>query len=398
MKHVFVLAKFAVIGALLFVVGRLVLMQNDAQAKILVVHSYNTDLAWVNDVDDGIRRAAGTAQQSGGPHLNLRTHYMNLRNHPDCNFYKNAAAEVRFTLDDWKPEVIILVDDLAQALVGFNQLALHENADRYALAQRLNDWISGGRCATPALDFFGLDRPADGPLPAVVFAGVNGGTALYGYEQASNVSGIFERKNYDALIETLVSLERAYAGDVAGIMMLNDASPTAITESENYLAQDWGPFTAAAPVNAANLAQWEAAVATANARDLMLLIANYQNVLDTNGLPVPAEDLVAWTELHAKLPVLGVNTRFVADGGMMTVAIAGSEQGEVAMELALAVLNGVDTDPLREAKQFLIGLNQSLVRKRGLALPAIYEAFSREIGSFIPVVDDLYVVQGVQDG
>ncbi len=393
MKQFFAVAKYVVIAALLVVVGRLVLTQNNEQAKILVVHSYNNDLAWVNDVDGGIRRAIAAAQASDGPRLNVRTHYMNLRNHPDCNFYKNAAAEVRFTLDDWKPEVIILVDDLAQALVGFNQLELDESADRYALAQDLNDWISGGRCATPALDFFGLDDPGKAPLPELVFAGVNGSVAHYGYDQARNVSGIFERKNYAALIETLVSLEQAYPGDVAGIMMLNDASPTAITENQNYRAEDWAPFAAAPPVNAASIAEWEDAVTLANERNLMLLIANYQNVSDANGQPVAAEDLIAWTELNAKLPVLGVNTRFVADGGMMTVAIAGSEQGEVAMELALATLDGATDRPQRDAKQFLIGMNQSLVRKRGLVLPAVYEAFSREIGSFVPVVAQLYVVQ-----
>jgi hypothetical protein len=397
MKQFFAVAKYVVIAALLAVVGRLVLTQNNEQAKILVVHSYNNDLAWVNDVDGGIRRATGAAQTGDGPRLNVRTHYMNLRNHPDCNFYKNAAAEVRFTLDDWKPEVIILVDDLAQALVGFNQLELDQTADRDALALDLNDWVSGGRCATPAIDFFGLDQPGEAPLPEVVFAGVNGSVAHYGYDQANNVSGIYERKNYAALVETLVSLERAYQGDVAGIMMLNDASPTAVTENENYLAVDWAPFVAAAPVNALNLQDWEAAVTDANERDLMLLIANYQNVLNENGQPVPAETLIAWTELHAKLPVLGVNTRFVADGGMMTVAIAGSEQGEVAMNLALAAINGAVTRPQHDAQQFLIGMNQSLVRKRELALPAVYEAFSREIGSFVDVVEQLYVVQDGED-
>ena len=393
MRQFFSVAKYVVIAALLAVVVRLVLTQNSEQVKMLVVHSYNNDLAWVNDVDGGIRSAVAAAGRGDFPRLNVRTHYMNLRNHPDCNFYKNAAADVRFTIDDWRPEVLILVDDLAQALVGFDQLDLEAGVDRYKMAQDLNAWISGSRCETPSVDFFGLDKPAQAPLPQVVFAGVNGGVGLYGYDHASNVSGIFERKNYPALIETLVSLRDAYGGDVAGIMMLNDASPTGQTENENYLAQDWAPFAAATPVGAATLAQWEAAVHDANNRNLMLLIANYQNVVNASGQTVPADALIAWTELTAKLPVLGVNTRFVADGGMMTVAIAGSEQGEVAMNLALSAISGAVERPQRDAKQFLIGMNQSLVRKRDLALPAIYQAFSREIGTFVDVIEQLYVVQ-----
>lgn len=390
MRSFFAAAKYVVIALLLLVVARLVMSQNNEQTKILVVHSYNVDLAWVNDIDGGIRRVLEDASIK----INARTHYMNLRNHPDCNFYKNAAADVRFTIDDWQPDAVILVDDLAQALVGFNQLQLRPDADRGAVATDLNSWLAGDNCETPELSFFHLNDPASGDLPEIIFAGVNGGVERYGYDFAGNVSGIFERKNYDALIQTLQSLGDAHQGQVDGIMMLNDASPTGQTESANYLLHDWAPFRAAPPVNAQTLPLWQEAVAEANANNLMLLISNYQNVRGENGQLVSPDFLIAWTEANATLPVLGMNTRFVADGGMMTVAIAGSEQGSVAMELAIASLSGEAVRAQRDAKQFLIGMNQSLVRKRDLELPAIYEAFSREIGTFVDVLEQLYVVQG----
>lgn len=389
MRSFFAVAKYAVIVVLLLTVARLVMLQNSEQTKILVVHSYNHDLAWVNDIDGGIRRALNDAPMK----INARTHYMNLRNHPDCNFYKTAAADVRFTIDDWKPAAVILIDDLAQALVGFNQLDLEGGTDREKLANGLNEWLSGDRCDTPELDFFQLDQPAQGPFPEIVFAGVNGDVDHYGYDDATNVSGIYEHKNYRALIETLTSLEAAYQGPKNGIIMLNDASPTGQTENANYLRHDWSPFRSVPPVSAHSFDDWKAAVIDANARDLMLLIANYQNVVGEDGRPVTPETLVRWTELNAKLPVLGMNTRFVADGGMMTVAIAGSEQGTVAMELAFASLLSDVEHKQVFAKQFLIGMNQSLVRKRDLELPSIYEAFSREIGTFVDVIEQLYVVQ-----
>ncbi|WP_296428367.1 hypothetical protein [Yoonia sp.] len=393
MRSFFTAAKYLVIVVLLVVVARLVLTHNEDQKKILVVHSYNNDLAWVNDVDEGVRRAIEDAAGRRGPSLNVRTHYMNLRNHPDCNFYKNATSDVRFTIGDWQPEVLILIDDLAQGLVGFNQVRLNEGADRARMAGDLNAWLAGDRCQTPDISFFGLDQPVTDNFPEVVFAGVNGGVGLYGYDQATNVSGIFERKNYQALIETLEALDRAYDGPVDGIMMLNDASPTGVTENGNYLLQDWAPFVAHPPVGASDFADWTRAVEEANAGNLMLLIANYQNVRDGQGGTVDPETLVQWTERNAKLPILGANTRFVADGGMMTVAIAGSEQGQVAMELAIAAIDGNPDRPHYDAKQFLIGMNQSLVRKRNLQLPSIYEAFSREIGTFIEAMEQLYVVQ-----
>lgn len=392
MRSFFVLGKYVIIAAILLALTRLVLSHQEEQTKVLVVHAYNIDLAWVNDVNDGINRALDEAGRQTA--LNVRRHYMDLRNHPDCNFYKNAASDVRFTIDDWKPEVLILVDDLAQALVGFDQLRLKPGTDREALANDLNGFLAGDICDPPELSFFGLDNPATDPQVQIVFAGVNGGVAGYGYDQAENVSGVFEHKNYEALIQTLQALAGAYDGPVNGIMMLNDISETGYTESALYRDQDWQPFEAYPPVNARTFGQWQAAVEEANEKGLLLLIANYQNVTGDDGQLVAPETLVQWTERHARLPVLGANTRFVADGGMMTVAIAGSEQGEVAIRLAMDVLSGDPTGQRVEAKQFLIGMNQSLVRKRDLKLPDIYEAFSREIGTFVESLDDLYMVEG----
>lgn len=392
MKLFFVAGKYVIIAAILLALTRLVLSHQEEQTKVLVVHAYNIDLAWVNDVDDGINRALDEAGRHTA--LNVRRHYMDLRNHPDCNFYKNAASDVRFTIDDWKPEVLILVDDLAQALVGFDQLRLAPGTDRETLASDINSFLAGDICDPPDLSFFGLDNPATDPRVEIVFAGVNGGVARYGYDQADNVSGIFEHKNYDALIQTLQALAAAYDGPVNGIMMLNDISETGYTESALYRDQDWQPFPAAPPVNARTFGQWQAAVEEANDKGLLLLIANYQNVVGEDGQLVAPETLIQWTERHARLPVLGANTRFVADGGLMTVAIAGSEQGEVAMQLAMDVLSGKPAGQRVEAKQFLIGMNQSLVRKRDLKLPDIYEAFSREIGTFVDSLENLYMVEG----
>jgi len=414
MKTVFTLGKYIVIAGLLVTVVMLVLNHKTEQDKILVVHSYHTDLVWVNQVDDGINRAKQAAIDAGLREPNVRTHYMNLRNHPDCDYFEIAADDVRFTIEDWKPNVVILVDDLAQGLIGFPHLKLHSGADRSQIAQNVDDMFSGLRCDSdiPSRERFGLDLEI-AYKPDIVFAGVNGGVERYGYPQASNVSGIFERKNYAALTETLQDLATAYRAlhpdnpdVVIGIKMLNDDSPTGRTESERYLEQTWTGFTPFPPVNAHTFDDWKQAVETANQQDIMLLIANYENVMDDAGKVVPPDMLIKWTERHAELPVLGANTRFVADGGLMTIAISGTEQGDVAMKLALAILQNdlehlpecqrelATTDPLRpqcEARQYLIGMNQALVKKRKLDLPSIYQAFSREIGMFfLSALEEVY--------
>ena len=70
---------------------------------------------------------------------------------------------------------------------------------------------------------------------------------------------------------------------------------------------------------------------------------------------------------------------------MLTLAVPGYEQGQVTLKMALQVLAGTSVADIKpvEAKQFVVGMNKSLVIKRGLDLPLVYEAFSRESNNLI---------------
>lgn len=394
------LSRFIVIAAILAGLLWLVVQHNAEQRRILIVHSYHKDLAWVSELNDGIRQGRNLIKRDTMRNLSIRTHYMDLRNHPDCNFYQLAATDVRFTIDDWEPDVVIIFDDLAQGLVGFNQLRFgaatdQEPFNRDAIAQDLAEWLKEDRCEDPEIGpgYFGLDRPAEDHFPDIVFAGVNGEVDTYGYQFATNVTGIFERKNYAALVETLEVLRDAYEGPVSGIRLLNDTSATATAESQVYRKVDWSPFEPREPAQASTFAAWQEEVRKANDENLMLLVANYQNVRKADEDRIRPSELISWTEREAKLPVLGLNTRFVADGGMITVAISGTEQGRIAMDMAMDAIDGKPPRPYAVARQYTIGMNQSLVRQRDLHLPSIYEAFSARVGKFIDIIDHLYLEQ-----
>lgn len=384
------------VGIFALVVFSLAMLRTFGQEprKVLIVHSYNTDMAWVNDIDDGIRFALEQVGRKVARHLNVRTTYMDLRNNPDCNYYRVAALNTRFTIEDWRPEIVIIFDDLGQGLVGFNQLRFTEDTfDRWKAARDLNAWLAGDRCSLPAIDFFDLNNPAKDP-PLIVFGGVNGLVTRYGYDAASNVAGIFESENPDALLDVLASLAKAYGGPVAGVSVLNDTSPTGVTQALRFEAMDWGKLTVPDPVNTGLFEEWKLAVESANEMNLMLVISLYDNLVTATGDPVPPGDVVAWTERHAKLPVLGSNVDFVSDGGMMSRVNSGSEQGEVALRIALDLLAGSNARPRKKSERFWIGMNQSLVRKRDLNLPSIYNAFEREMGAFVGSVERLHAEIG----
>ena len=392
--------RYLVITAILAALVLLVIEHNAEQRRILIVHSYHKYLAWVSELNDGVQQSLANIKRDERRNLSVRTHYMDLRNHPDCSYYKLAATDVRYTIKEWEPDVIVIFDDLAQGLIGFNQLRYdgptdQGEAERNVIAQGLTDWLKEDRCEDPEIDaeYFGLHEPAEDLSPDIVFAGVNGEVDRYGYESASNVTGIFERKNYAAIVEKLEVLSAAYGDQVDGIRLLNDTSATATAESRVFREVSWEPFEPREPEQVSTFDEWKEKVKQANDDNVMLLIANYQNVRGKDGDRIGPRDLISWTEREAKLPVLGLNTRFVADGGMITIAISGTEQGRVALDMAMDSIRGKPRRPYAQAKQYTIGTNQSLVRRRNLKLPSIYQAFSVEVGRFVDVIEHLYLEQ-----
>lgn len=381
------LVQSLLMALVLGVVAYQVYLHRSATRKVLVIHSYNTDLPWVGDVDQGIARAL--AGQAAG--VQVRRHYMNLLNHPDCHSFHLAAEDARLAIDDWKPDAVVLVDDLAQALVGFPNLRWKEGAPIAQVREGIVAQLTAQRCPDKTAAYFGLDKltPADRLRP-LIFAGVNGDVERYGYQHATQVTGIFEHKNYAALAETLNAVNAASPAKAVAVQLLNDDSPTAVAENPRYAAAHWGTLQWLPPRNVQTFAQWQAVVQEAATRDAMLLIANYQNLRDARGRLVPAGEVIAWTEQHSRHPALGAGTNYVADGGLMTLAISGTEQGQVAMGMVQQFFATGTMPPTREAQQFLVGMNPALVRKRQLRLPAVYEAFAREVGRFMEVSDHVY--------
>ncbi|MBX2809060.1 MAG: hypothetical protein KTR20_10565 [Cellvibrionaceae bacterium] len=370
----------------------LIFYYNKDQPRIFIVHSYNTDLAWVKEIDKGLNIQLD--KQLARAHV--RRHYMNLKNHPNCNYYRVAAKDTRLAIKSWQPDIVILVDDLAQQLIGVNYLQMIENPSKPIavwhgeIAQNLAKSTCPEKQQEAEIFFeFGQDIVIEDKLPLLIFAGVNHDVDSYGYYDADNISGIFERKNFRALTETLLALSQGSASKKTNkVMVLNEYSNTVFREMARYRNPiNWpDSLHLVDVVMAATESQWKAAVQQANAANAMLLIANYQAVYrDNKKQKIPAAELVQWTEQHADYPVLGAGTSYVADGGAITLAISGREQGEKAIVLAADYLKNGTVPETEDAKLFLVGLNTRLLKIKDITLPKIYEAFSETVKPFLPL-------------
>lgn len=120
---------------------------NATKPRILVLHSADREVPWVTQMDAGMRNAL---QRNRRP-ISVEWMYMGV-NAPGARDSLGAASEARRAISRDDPDIVIAVDDEANALV--------------------------------ARDYVGRDRPR------VLYVSIDRPPAAYGYPGAPNVTGL----------------------------------------------------------------------------------------------------------------------------------------------------------------------------------------------------------------
>ena len=331
----------------------LVYLQRSQVSHVLVIHSYNTDYAWVRSINDGLDRTF--ADQPG---VQVRYHYMDLKNHTDDDFRRTATKLAHRVVDESQPDVLVLFDDAAQRLVGTH-------------------YFDGGEDGGPGIK--------------VVFGGVNAEPEVY-YGNSENVTGILERKPMAAIRDTGLTILRAQDTDPDApvtrprVLFIGDASASITADIPHFTSIDWAPFEWLEPVQVETFDAWKAAVQRAGQEADIILLTNYQQVRESEGGPFvrPASDVMRWTEANSTIPVLGMGWSNSQDGAMLTVSVSPYEQGDIAARKTLEILGGASPGKLGVvvSKQFLVHMCQRALDARDLSVPVFYEAFAHATANF----------------
>jgi len=320
-----------------FIVAFLVLFAafHASKPRILVLHSFGEDTEWVSRVDRGIDGVLSTNRRP----LVLETHFLGLdqaaaRLHPEA-----AAALARRTIDRIKPDVLIAVDDDANALVS---------------------------------------RQYQGTsLPRIIYVSINRKPADYGYENKPNVSGITETLPLEGLRELAGNLSQSRPLRIAAIGIDDE---TGRAEADQVRRFDWSPHTLAAATLVTDAAAWRGFIAR-NDTDILL-------VLGTRELPsssadpsrVSASELVSWTEDNSRAFPVGIQIDYTRDGGGIALCPPPDVFGQKAMKLALDWLDDRTTpgapSPV-DSSHFDVALRPDSLKKRGVSLPSIYSEAAR---------------------
>ncbi|MBF0195815.1 MAG: hypothetical protein HQL71_14750 [Magnetococcales bacterium] len=343
--------------------------------RVLVLQSYGLDYDWTRDVNNSIKKGF-----LGKPY-DVQYHFMDTKTHSDPEFKYIAGSRARKRINNWKPDVLIAVDDNAQSLVAVCYMD--------SAKVNINNIRSAKNPAVRAI--FGQCRK-DHPDLKVVFVGIGAEPEDYGYNGQNNVTGILERMDHPALLETIIQIANVQKKSKMVVTAPIDDSTSGIYNLDGLqnLKKEAAPFgVTIQPQQIKTFAKWKQMVEKANKNADLLLISNYHTI-KCNSSPKSARvspgDLIAWTQANSSIPGLGGWGFYVTDGGMLSVAVSPFEQGEVAARLAIKILEGAKPSslPIETTHQSIIFMNKALEQYYGLSLPRIYEAFARATDNFIP--------------
>lgn len=332
-KILSILISISVLWLLVFMV-----YVNLKKPRILVLQSYYTDYSWVNDINKGILRIL-----DGKPY-NIRYYYMDTKRKPSEDYKKKIGQSARRMIDDWKPDIIIPVDDDAQKYVAMHYI--------------------------------------NHPSIKIIFTGVNATTSEYGYDKAKNATGVLERIPFQEFREVFSSI---LPQDKSRIVHISDASTTSKFIHQELEAVNWGRLKLIRSIQCETFDEWKNAVEIANNTADILLVTHYHTIKDKDGTVIQPKKILEWTEPRLKIPDIGCWGFFVEDGGMMAVAVSPFEQGEQAGKMTLKVLEEnvpPPSIPVIISNQYIVFIREKSVVKRNLTLPKMLEAFAKATNNY----------------
>lgn len=270
---------------------------SQASERILVVHSYDKGYDWTQEITKAI-----TAELEPRD-VAYTFFYMDTKRNPGPALIKRAALEAKNVIRDFKPKVVIAVDDNAQAYL-------------------VKDYVN------------------QSPIQ-FVFCGVNAKPEKYGYP-ADNVTGILER-TYPA--QTLRML-KTLLPNVHRVAVITDHSPTAKLvlwhiQQRNLNSNPGVSITEY--LQPVTFSRWQETILRLDQDprvDAMMIPLFHTVRQDSDQTSEDSNDVIAWTLAHTQKPVVGLYPQIVNRGGFLAVTVDPHEHGRVAAKMALEIVKG----------------------------------------------------------
>ena len=286
--------------------------------KVLLVHSYHAEYPWVATISEGV------GSIFSGTGVELETFYMDTKRRTDEAWKVRAGEQARQKVEDWRPDVVIAVDD---------------NAQQYF-----------------AMHYVGKAVP-------FVFCGVDADPAKYGYP-ASNITGIIERPHFRETLRLAGTLR-----PIRRIAVLSNNDETSVA-AFGFMKEDRLDVEVVEWNLVNDFEEWKQAVTRYNGTVDAIVCRSYQNVKDrATGKRVEPAEVGRWTAENATVPTMAFHDFEIEDGLLVGVVKSGVEYGQKAAGYALAILQGtpVENLPITRAATGSKMINGVTARRLGIS-------------------------------
>lgn len=171
------------------------------------------------------------------------------------------------------------------------------------------------------------------------------------------------------------------------IFNLGDASEIARNDEIFIRAFDWQPLRLVEARLVNNFDEWQVAIKSAANQADIIIINNYRQLMRSATEPtlVPSSEVINWTLANSALPTLGTIGQFVIDGGYLAISPSPFEQGEIAAQMLLKIIQQktlAKDIPFALTNQFTVFMREKIKHTKGWRLPKYYESFARATNNY----------------
>jgi putative ABC transport system substrate-binding protein len=324
--------------------------------RILIVSSYSRDYLWSQSTQEGVNAAMlksgyldSTAQGDAlvahdaveSSRAVVRKYWMNTKRHNSRTEIAVTTGRIMAEIRSFVPDLVLLGDDNAANYIG-NQL-------------------------------LGTNTPA-------VFWGINGLPLKYGLIESldapgQNITGVFQSGYYKESLDLLKRLVPA-AQTFAILSCDSETARPSVKIIEQLDRRGVLPLKLTESIVTNSYESYKSRALAAASRVNAFFVLNHDTLRDASGNHVEMLAVGRWYLENIRIPEVSHEDQFVREGMLLTANDSGFNQGQMAFELALPILErGVS--PARIAVRtpdrgpYLVNRNRA--RQLGIALePAMY--------------------------
>lgn len=261
---------------------------------IFILHSYNREYRWTEDIHEGIEEAFSQIKHP----YRLYTEYLDWKRFPEPEHLEHIADHLKKKYRNVRASVVITSDDKA-----------------LDFATQYRDTLFSGA----AIVFTGVYKES---LPALI-------------RGQGNITGVYEEQDIRGTIDLAFTLQKDLRR--AWIVSDMDSSGQAVEARIKAALRDYHPQASAESLSGLTLREILEKIRTFSKADA-IFIGSYS--IDTSGLNLTGEHLIGMVAKAAGCPVYVLNTHHLGTGALGGSLLSPYLLGREAGNSAVKILNG----------------------------------------------------------